>query len=117
MKKPACLVLFFVATGWSCKETPSSPPPAQAEFGHVVEGQMMRLRYCYERELRRSPTLRGKMRVVFQVDPSGQVSQCEISQIDFVKTPELVSCVEKTFLTMQFPGWTSGQPVTIHIGW
>ena len=75
---------------------------------------MMRLRYCYERELRRSPTLRGKMRVVFQVDPSGQVSQCEISQIDFVKTPELVSCVEKTFLTMQFPGWTSGQPVTIN---
>lgn len=49
-----------------------------SEVQSVILGHNKTIQYCYERELKRNPTLRGKLTVRFTITPSGRVKNVEI---------------------------------------
>ena len=68
----------------------------------VVRRHLNQLRYCYQRELTRQPTLAGKVVVHFTISKDGSVSSSRIKTSTMNYQP-VESCMVRQFLRMQFP--------------
>lgn len=59
------------------------------------------LKGCYERALRRDPTLSGKIIIQFTISGSGKVSSAKATTNEL--TPEVGSCITSAFMGFRFP--------------
>ena len=67
-----------------------------------VNRHMAQIRYCYERELQRDPSLSGKVTVRFVIDKDGSVSKANI-QTSSLGSKKVENCVKDRFLKFKFP--------------
>jgi hypothetical protein len=83
--------------------------------GHLDAGQLTReirsrlgaLRVCYERSLKRNPSLAGKLLLHLTIAPAGMVSRVEVSS-DSLEDSELPTCVRAAALRWRFPAPEGG---------
>src|SRR6185437_2794009 len=66
----------------------------------------------YNRELRRNPTLQGKMVLKLTIEPDGAVSMCQLQSTD-MDAPDLVTLVVNRVKTINFGPKDGVQVVTI----
>ncbi len=79
----------------------------------VIRSRLASLKYCYERELLKSPTLAGRLVVQFTLDASGKVTHVGVVE-DTLKAPAVAACVEKQFKSFRFPAVPGGGTVTVN---
>lgn len=78
----------------------------------VIRRHLQALRYCYQRELQKDPSLDGKVTVRFVIAADGSVSSSEIKYSD-LGSPAVESCLTSRFLRMRFPEPTGGGIVLV----
>jgi len=66
----------------------------------------------YNRELRRNPTLQGKMVLRLTIEPDGAVSMCQLQSTD-MDAPDLVAQVLSRTRTINFGAKDGVQTITI----
>lgn len=82
------------------------------EIDRVVTQHMNQVRYCYQRELTRTPDLAGRVAVKFVVAADGSVSSSTVDS-STVGSAAVESCVASRFMRMQFPTSPSGGIVIV----
>ena len=68
----------------------------------VVQKNQAQIRYCYVKELQRSPGLYGKVATYFVIDASGLVISAEVTQ-STMKNREVERCITSKIRTWRFP--------------
>ncbi|MDP2311873.1 MAG: AgmX/PglI C-terminal domain-containing protein [Pseudomonadota bacterium] len=68
----------------------------------VVKRNLAQIRYCYQRELTKNPTLAGKVTVKFVIQPDGVVASAVTKQ-STLGNAAVESCINGRFLRFQFP--------------
>ncbi|MDJ0761776.1 MAG: AgmX/PglI C-terminal domain-containing protein [Myxococcota bacterium] len=71
------------------------------EVAKVVNRRLGSIKGCYERALRRDPTLGGKVTVRFTISGSGKVSAARTTLNEL--TPEVGNCIVSAFKRFRFP--------------
>ncbi len=79
----------------------------KSEIDKVIKRHMNSIRYCYSRELTKTPSLAGKISVKFIIAKDGSVSSSTIAQSS-MGSPAVESCLTGRFLRMQFPPLKGG---------
>jgi len=81
-------------------------------IAEVVERNLNPIRYCYERELQKDPTLEGRIVVQFLISADGRVATASIRSTT-LGSPAVESCVVGRFLRMRFPASDQGGIVIV----
>jgi MYXO-CTERM domain-containing protein len=81
----------------------------QSIIRRYIRRQFPRLRYCYEKELVRSPKLSGSVATTFGIDSTGKVIKATAQGVD----QAVAACVAKTIEAIQFPKPRGGGNVTV----
>jgi hypothetical protein len=68
----------------------------------VIKRHMNQIRYCYQRELTKNNSLAGKIVIKFSIAKDGTVSSAQTKSTS-MNNGAVEGCIEKRFLTMQFP--------------
>ncbi len=68
----------------------------------VIKRNMAQIRYCYQRELTKAPTLGGKITVKFVIAKDGTVSSAT-TKTSTMNNPAVESCINGRFMRFQFP--------------
>jgi TonB family protein len=71
-------------------------------IGRVVAAHTGSIRYAYNRELRKKPSLRGKIVLTFTISPEGNVTECHIEK-SAMNWPPLEKSLVKMVRTWKFP--------------
>ncbi|MSQ02537.1 MAG: energy transducer TonB [Myxococcales bacterium] len=79
----------------------------RGQIDAVVKRHMNAIRYCYTRELTRTPQLTGKVSVKFIIAKDGSVSSATVAQSS-MGSPAVEGCVTGRFMRMQFPEMQGG---------
>ncbi len=74
----------------------------KAVIDEVVRRDMSRLRYCYQRELAKLPTLSGSVTVKFVVSSTGTVSSASTGTTT-LGNAEVEGCLNARFMELVFP--------------
>lgn len=108
--------------GQSCKAKPSPEVIGTSEvtvigmdkelIRQVIARHKSEVRYCYELELTKNPSLQGKTAVRFLISGSGAVTASSVVE-STVRSDELSRCVEGRVRTWQFPKPPGGGTVTV----
>ncbi len=72
-----------------------------------MKKNMRALKDCYERQLKRFPTLAGKISVSFEITDSGRIGQTDIVE-DTMKNAEVKQCILSRARTWRFPKPSGG---------
>ncbi len=78
----------------------------------VIKRHMNAIRYCYQRELTKDPTLAGKIVVKFVIHPGGTVSSAT-TRSSTMGSPAVEQCINGRFMRMQFPETKGGGIVIV----
>lgn len=78
----------------------------------VIKEHMQQIRYCYEKELIRSPGLFGKVATQFTISAAGTVQSAEVSQ-STMNNPEVERCITSKIRTWVFPKPKGGGVVIV----
>ncbi len=68
----------------------------------VVKRNSSQIRYCYQRELTKDPTLSGKVTVKFVIAKDGAVSSA-VTKVSTLDNRAVESCINGRFMRFQFP--------------
>lgn len=68
----------------------------------VIKRNMNQIRYCYQRELTKNPSLGGKITVKFVIAKDGTVSSAT-TKTSTMNSPVVESCINGRFMRFQFP--------------
>jgi hypothetical protein len=68
----------------------------------VVQRHLNNIRYCYQRELQRDPSMSGKVTVKFVIAGDGSVSSAETKSTT-LHNSAVESCINGRFMRMEFP--------------
>jgi hypothetical protein len=71
------------------------------QIDEVVRRHLSQIRYCYQRELQRSPELTGKVTVKFTIGGDGVVSSARTTGT--LESDAVETCITRRFLQMRFP--------------
>jgi outer membrane biosynthesis protein TonB len=90
-------------------------PPPKGDLGIIVMGaldkslidavikqNMASIRYCYQRELTKNPSLSGKIAVRFVIAADGSVSSAQ-TKTSTMGNPAVESCITGRFMRFGFP--------------
>lgn len=75
---------------------------SRAEIMQVVRRSLPAVRYCYERELVKQPTLAGRILVSMVVQEDGSVREAVV-EYSTINQPQLDACIVKRVSTWRFP--------------
>lgn len=78
----------------------------------VIKRNMAAIRYCYQRELTKNPSLGGKITVKFVIAADGTVSQAT-TKATTMNNPAVESCINGRFMRFQFPQPKGGGVVIV----
>jgi pSer/pThr/pTyr-binding forkhead associated (FHA) protein len=68
----------------------------------VIKAKMAQIRYCYQRELQKDPSLGGKIVIGFTIAKDGTVSKADVKSTT-IASAAVGQCVVERFYKMQFP--------------
>ena len=68
----------------------------------VIKKHMNQIRYCYQRELPKNPTLGGKIVVKFVINKTGSVSKASTKK-STMRNKAFEGCINSRFMRFQFP--------------
>ena len=68
----------------------------------VIKRHMNQIRYCYQRELNKNPSLGGKIVVKFVIAKDGSVSKAS-TKSSTMGAPSVESCINSRFMRFKFP--------------
>jgi len=74
----------------------------RALIDEVIKRNMNQIRYCYQRELTKNPSLAGKIVIKFTIAKDGSVSAAS-TKTTTMKNSAVESCIVGRFMRMQFP--------------
>ncbi|HZY02909.1 MAG TPA: AgmX/PglI C-terminal domain-containing protein [Anaeromyxobacteraceae bacterium] len=83
----------------------------RARLGEFVRARLGVVKACYEGQLKRIPTLRGRMRIRFTILPTGGLAEVAVLE-DSLGSPEVASCITGTIRGWRTPFRPPG-PVTV----
>ena len=78
----------------------------------VIRRNMSQIRYCYQRELTKNRSLRGKIIVQFTIAPDGSVSKTGIKSSS-MGSPNVENCIAGRFKRFKFPEPKGGDVVVV----
>lgn len=78
----------------------------------VIRRNMSQIRYCYQRELTKNPSLKGKIIVKFTIAADGSVSKAGIKSSS-MGSPAVESCITGRFKRFKFPEPKGGGVVIV----
>ena len=78
----------------------------------VVKRNMAQIKYCYQRELTKNPSLSGKVTVKFTIAKDGSVSSA-MTKSSSMANPSVESCINARFMRFQFPEPLGGGLVVV----
>lgn len=81
-------------------------------IARVVKTRMRMVKDCYERELKRSPALAGKIEIEFTIDSSGRVESARVSN-NRMGSEAVASCIISRLQRWRFPA-PDGGSVTVN---
>ncbi len=84
----------------------------KATVARIVAQHLPAIRYCYESQLGRNPSLRGKVSVKFVIAKDGSVATSS-SRADTLKDSTVTDCVHERFRRMRFPEPRGGGIVSV----
>ena len=82
------------------KETRPAGFCEKGAVARVMRGRSGAYRACYEMQLQRKPTLAGRIRVRFTIEPNGSVSGVKVTQNQL--NAKVASCIVKQISTLKF---------------
>jgi len=71
-------------------------------LARYIKARLTAIRGCYEKELKRNPTLKGKVVVRFTITPAGRAGDIRIEE-NSVGSPEVASCIAGLMRSWVFP--------------
>lgn len=71
-------------------------------IARFVKQRMKAIQGCYEKELKKNPTLKGKLVVRFTIDERGKVRELEIEE-NTIGNQAVVACIRNTIKIWNFP--------------
>lgn len=74
----------------------------RAALSRYIRDRLGAIRGCYERELKRNPSLKGKVVVRFNITPAGRAGDVKIEE-NSLGSPEVGSCIQSLMRTWIFP--------------
>ncbi len=83
------------------------PPEQRAErsnraISRIVAAHTGSIRYAYNRELRKKPSLRGKIVLTFTISPEGKITECRVEE-SAMNWPPLEESLVRMIKTWRFP--------------
>ena len=78
----------------------------------VVKRHLNQIRYCYQRQLQRTPELGGSVVVKFSIGPDGSVNHAA-TRSSTLQHPDVESCIAGRVLRMRFPAPNGGGRVIV----
>ena len=78
----------------------------------VIKRNINQIRYCYQRELTKNPTLGGKITVKFVISKDGSVSTAT-TKASTMGSPAVEGCINGRFMRFQFPEPKDGGIVNV----
>ena len=82
----------------------------------VIRRHQNEVRYCYEVELQKTPSLTGRLTVLFSIDPHGAVSEATVSE-STLGNERVNACVLKRMRSWRFPAPQGGGSVSVTWPW
>jgi hypothetical protein len=79
-----------------------SPSVSKDDLAKFIKLRIASIRSCYEAQLKRSPSLRGKLVVQFTISSSGKVSEASVSS-DTMGSDEVGACITRLIKTWRLP--------------
>lgn len=73
---------------------------SQAVIDRTLRRFLSRIRFCYEKERIKIPTLAGRAAVTWTIDAAGRVTHVEIATLN---NPEAEACIAKVLAQVRFP--------------
>ncbi|MGZ6059046.1 MAG: AgmX/PglI C-terminal domain-containing protein [Myxococcaceae bacterium] len=89
---------------------------AREVIGRVIQEHQSEIKYCYETQLNRNPSLAGKVTVLFTIDGSGTVSDGQVSETT-LNNPDTERCMLAKIRRWKFPEPASGGVVKVNFPW
>jgi hypothetical protein len=72
------------------------------QINRVVRAHAAAIRYCYEKELQRQPSLSGKIELAWTIRPNGSVDRARVASSTMGSRP-VEGCMERQLKNWQFP--------------
>lgn len=82
----------------------------------VIKRHQNEIKFCYEQELQKNPTLGGKVAVAWTIDPSGAVSEANVSESS-IGNANVESCIVQRIRRWKFPEPAGGGIVNVTFPW
>jgi len=79
-----------------------------------IQNNLGKIRTCYERELKKDPSLAGRITFEFDIDQQGKVSRVNVlrENSDF-GNQKAASCMQAVVRRLEFPQHAEADPITI----
>jgi hypothetical protein len=98
----AILISVSVFAGSPVKLTDESTKETRETIRKTIQSKLPQLKACYEAQLKKSPSLAGKIVISFSVDDKGQTSDFSFKQNELQDT-EMESCFVSELKKASFP--------------
>ncbi len=82
----------------------------------VIKRHQNEIKYCYEQELAKQPDLSGKVAVMFTIDPTGAVSEANVTESS-LNNNNAESCMMDRIRRWKFPEPQGGGVVNVNFPW
>jgi hypothetical protein len=89
---------------------------SREEIDRVIQRHQNEIRFCYETELQKDPDLHGKVQLTWTIDPSGAVSETEVSQTT-IGSAAVEGCISSRVRRWRFPEPRGGGQVIVTYPW
>jgi TonB family protein len=82
----------------------------------VIKRHQNEIKFCYEQELQKNPSLAGKVAVAWTIDPAGGVSEANVSESS-ISNANVESCIVQRIRRWKFPEPQGGGVVNVTFPW
>ncbi|HEX8436613.1 AgmX/PglI C-terminal domain-containing protein [Archangium sp.] len=82
----------------------------------IIRSHQNEIKYCYETELNKNPSLAGKVAVAFTIDPTGAVSEANVTETT-LNNSTAESCMLSRIRRWKFPEPKGGGVVAVTYPW
>jgi TonB family protein len=85
-------------------------------IARVIQRHQSEIKFCYEAELQRDPSLGGKVAVAWTIDPGGSVSEAAVSESS-MGSAAVERCILDRLRRWRFPEPRGGGVVAVTFPW